>query len=595
MEMRSGGAGRELASRNHGIDAMDDAAPPESPAGVHAPASISGPMAEEVSQAKARLGVCLFALAYMAVWAFFSGAVSRAIVWTVGGYTAFSAFWFALVRLRPGEFAWRRISVIVGDLGINTFFMHALQAKGAFFYPLYLWIIVGNGVRYGPRYLMLAMAVGVAYFGPMLFWSPYWKANAVAGSGLLAGLVVLPVFYLALIRNLHLANARLSREVERSQAAVRAKTEFLANMSHELRTPMNGVIGIAELMRATSLTDTQQEYLRLIQRSAGSLLQIIDDILELSRIEAGKINLSPVALDLAEIVDDVYHLLQPGAREKKLEIRVVHPAKSQRAFVGDSTRIRQILINLVGNAVKFTERGHIDIAYSASPRPDGRAGVSFRIADTGVGIPRDKLDQVFGKFERAESPGRKAGGSGLGLAISRLLARMMEGDLTVSSELGQGSVFTVTMVLEPTDEPPATAPRATDAAWSNYSMRALVVEDHPVNRLVIRGYLETLGLSVVSVEDGRSALQRVREQSFDLVIMDVRLPVMDGLEATRRIREEEGEGQHLPIVALTANAFAEDREACLRAGMDLHLRKPMQLEDLRDAIEILGERGLLEL
>ncbi len=585
-----------MVNGKHGVD--DTTLNPTDPAtatpAVAAGQPTSGPVVEELSQAKARFGVSVFALVYLAGWSFFSGSADLLIAGMLVGYTLFSAAWIALVKLRPGEVVWRRLTVIFSDLGINTFFMHALQAKGAFFYPMYLWIIVGNGVRFGPRYLTLAMAVGVAYFGPMLFWSDYWQANAVAGSGLLAGLVVLPMFYLTLIRNLHQANARLSEEVERSQAAARAKTEFLANMSHELRTPMNGVIGVTELMRATPLTDVQKQYLEIIRRSAGSLLHIIDDVLELARIEEGKISLNPVALDLEAIIDDVYNLLQPGAEEKGLKIRVIHPAQSPRSFIGDPTRIRQILINLVGNAIKFTERGHVDVAYRASRREDGRADVSLRVADTGVGIAGDKLGHVFGKFERVEGRSGRAGGSGLGLAISRHLARMMDGDIAVSSELGKGSVFTVTMALEPSDLPPAAEALCADTPRRSYDMNVLVVEDNPVNQLVIQGYLETLGLSVETAGDGRGALERIRKKSFDLVFMDVRLPGIDGLETTRQIRAEETGGRHVPIVALTANAFAEDRQACLEAGMDLHLRKPMQLEDLQGAIETLEQRGLVE-
>ncbi len=564
----------------------------ESARGLKVDPSTSGPVREELSQAKARLGVCVFALLYMAGWTYFSGPIGRTVVWAVGGYAVFSAIWLVLVRLRPGEVAWRRVTVIFGDLGINTFFMHALQAKGAFFYPIYLWIIVGNGVRFGPRYLMLAMAVGVAYFGPMLVWSPYWRANTVAGSGLLAGMVVLPMFYLSLIRNLHQVNARLREEVERSQAAVRAKTDFLANMSHELRTPMTGVIGIAEVMQKTSLTATQKRYLGLIQSSAGSLLAIIDDVLELSRIEESKVVLRPVPLNLEVIVGDVLNLLRPGAEEKGLEIQVTHPAASAPPMLGDPLRIRQILINLVANSIKFTDRGRIEVAYRLADRSDGRVEVCFDIADTGIGIPREKLEKIFGKFEQVEATsGRRFGGSGLGLSISRHLARLMEGDVEVSSALGKGSTFTATLLLEPCQEQPATA-LSDESAERRFDMKALVVEDNPVNQLVTTGFLENLGLTVVAVSDGETALERAGAQSFDVIFMDVRLPGIDGLETTRRIRAGET-GRRVPIVALTANAFAEDREACLEAGMNLHLRKPMRLENLKAAIETLGERGLL--
>lgn len=355
---------------------------------------------------------------------------------------------------------------------------------------------------------------------------------------------------------------------------------------------MTGVIGIAEVMQKTSLTATQKRYLGLIQSSAGSLLAIIDDVLELSRIEESKVVLRPVPLNLEVIVGDVLNLLRPGAEEKGLEIQVTHPAASAPPMLGDPLRIRQILINLVANSIKFTDRGRIEVAYRLADRSDGRVEVCFDIADTGIGIPREKLEKIFGKFEQVEATsGRRFGGSGLGLSISRHLARLMEGDVEVSSALGKGSTFTATLLLEPCQEQPATA-LSDESAERRFDMKALVVEDNPVNQLVTTGFLENLGLTVVAVSDGETALERAGAQSFDVIFMDVRLPGIDGLETTRRIRAGET-GRRVPIVALTANAFAEDREACLEAGMNLHLRKPMRLENLKAAIETLGERGLL--
>ena len=551
---------------------------------------------EEASQAKARLGVCLFALAYVAGWSAYSGPVRPLIIWVLLGYTVFSGGWMLLIRARPTIVPWRRALVIVGDLGINTFFMHMLQAKGAFFYPMYLWIIVGNGVRYGPRYLLAAMAVGVAYFGPMLAFSSYWRTNAVAGSGLLAGLIVLPLFYLSLIRNLHTANARLREEVDRSQAASRAKTAFLANMSHELRTPMSGVLGVTELMRMTPLSPSQTEHLDLIQRSANSLLKIIDDVLELSKIEAAKVRLKKEPLDLKQICEDVYHLLRPNAEQKGLDLRLSFAADATRDFLGDSTRIRQILFNLTGNAIKFTDRGHVTLDLRTDSARVGPVQVYFRVIDTGIGIHRDQLSQIFDKFEQAESPeGRRSQGTGLGLAISRHLAELMNGEISVDSEIGKGSTFTVVLSLEPNPEPPKSiAPQPQPGTPLASALRVLVVEDNPVNQLIIRSFLERLEASVVVTEAGESALAILRQQTFDLVFMDIQLPDMDGLEVTRRIRNSEGAGRRVPVVALTANAFVEDREASLAAGMDLHLRKPIQLSDLELALETLRDQGLLE-
>ena len=551
------------------------------------------PIREELSQAKARLGVCIFALVYIASWSIFAETVTPVIVWVLLGYTAFSSGWVILVRLHPGQYVWRRILVIFTDLGINTFFMHILQAKGAFFYPMYLWIIVGNGMRYGPRYLVLAMVVSVAYYAPMLWLSPYWRLNWVTGSGLLAGLIVLPMFYRTLIRNLHDANRRLTQELARSQAAVQAKNTFLANMSHELRTPMSGILGVAELMRKTPLEPSQGEHLDLIQRCTSSLLTIIDDVLDFAKIEAGEIRLKHVPLNLRAILGDTCHLMEPVAKEKGLDLQLRLPDQAQWAFLGDPTRIRQILFNLLGNAVKFTERGRVVVDYHCEERDDDRSLIRVQVIDSGVGIPKDKWDQIFDRFERVESFAlQHQRGSGLGLAISRHLARMMGGDITVHSEPGQGSTFTLTLPLVPRHDISPCHPRITPDVNASYSLSALVVEDNPVNSLVIRSLLEHLGASVAVEEDGLAALSRLGNQTFDVIFMDIRLPKLDGLETTRRIRAGEDEKEHVPIVALTANAFAEDHAACLEAGMDIYLRKPLQLSELQSTLESLEQSGL---
>lgn len=549
---------------------------------------------EELSQAKARLGVCILALAYIGAWTLLSKPVGPIIGWAVGAYAVFSAAWIVLVAYRPGRVRWRRVLVIVSDLGINSLFLHLLQEKGAFFYPVYLWIIVGNGMRYGPRYLVLATITAVAYFAPMLALSPYWKQNQAAGSGLLAGMVVLPLFYLALIRRLHETNLQLAAEVERSQAAVHAKNNFLANMSHELRTPMNGVIGVAELLRLTPLDDQQESYVELVERSANALLLIIDDILDFSRLEAGRIELQREPLDVERIMRDVFDLLIPSAEEKGLTLHLEIPRAAQRAFVGDATRIRQILFNLLGNAVKFTERGRIELRYRADLRDDGRWSVRFIVADTGVGIAEDNLERIFEKFERAQTRlDHQVGGSGLGLAIGRQLARMMGGDIAVASRPGAGATFTAWLVLEAGDQLPERPSRARALPAEIRGLRALVVEDNAANRLVICSFLDQLGITHTTAADGESAVSRWRALAPDVILMDVRLPNLDGLEATRRIRASEPDDRHVAIVAVTANASKSDAAQCLGAGMDLFLAKPLHLEDLADAIQSLLDRGLV--
>ncbi len=564
------------------------------------------PVVEEISQAKARLGVSAFALLYLAGWALFHRTVPNIAMGVVSFYLFFSGVWLWWVIRDPRPMPWRRITVIFGDLGINSFFLYKMGPIGTFFYPMYLWIIVGNGLRFGPRYLSIAMAVGVSFFVPVLWWTPYWRANRVAGLGLLAGLVILPLFYRALLRRLHAAKRRLEEEIERAEAASLAKSEFLANMSHELRTPMTGILGVSELLGRSSLQEGQNRQLALIQDSARSLLTLIDDLLDFSRIESGRVELHIEPFSPRRLVTDVLELLRPRAPGLQLRLDL-DPALSD-AYLCDATRLRQILFNLVGNAIKFTAEGEVRVTLKvAELLADGRHRLCLEVRDTGVGIPEGELERIFDKFEQVETRrDRRYGGTGLGLAISRHLVRRMGGEIDVESQVGHGTSFRVTLDLAVApdgagaegSEGAALASRSQGPASNEVSfpgLRALVVDDNPVNLLVTSEYLKVLDVEPVVVEDGASALELVAtDETFDLVFMDIQLPGMDGLETTRRIRVAEPDDRHLPIVALTANVAPEDRRACLDAGMDLTVHKPMAIADLRAAMEDLQSRGLLQ-
>ncbi len=566
---------------------------------------------EEVKQAFARLAVCVVALLYMGGWSIFAQPIPRRAVLLVSVYALISIAWILAVRAWPGHYPARRIATIFGDLGINTFFMHFLQAKGAAFYPMYLWIIVGNGVRFGPRYLVPATGVGVLYFFPMLFWSPYWRANLVAGIGLGVGLIILPAFYLSLIRRLHTANERLGDELERSNAATEAKSQFLANMSHELRTPMSGVLGVSDMLRGTNLDDEQKKLLDLIQSSASSLLRILDDVLTFSRLEAGKVTIEKTAVGLRPSFEQVLALLAPVAEAKQLDLTWNLRGLADEgladegladgempAVLADATRIRQILFNLIGNAIKFTEHGRVHVSCSWRREGASTATLTVEVADSGVGIADEALEHVFEAFEQAEGRrARRFEGTGLGLSISRRLARDMGGDIRAVSELGRGSTFTVELPLELAN------PEATDADTCERDTHAeptlpllgnaLVVDDNGINRLVTSSFLNNLGVSTVLASDGLEALERLQQQTFDIVFMDIQMPRLDGLEATRRIRARENAAERVPIVALTANAGEQDRQECLEAGMDEHLRRPFTERDLRLTLCQLGQKGLI--
>jgi signal transduction histidine kinase/ActR/RegA family two-component response regulator len=373
--------------------------------------------------------------------------------------------------------------------------------------------------------------------------------------------------------------------VERSnlevQAAMRVKSDFLARMSHEIRTPMNGVLGVAELLSESPLDPQQSEYVETIRGSGTLLLSIIDDILDFSKIEAGMLRVSPVPSDPRRIVQDVVRSFQPRARKQGIALECqVSPAVPACVLV-DPMRLRQILTNLVGNAVKFTERGSVRVSLDSRSGDAETCELRCAVSDTGVGIPADRLERIFESFAQADdSTSRQFGGTGLGLTISRELARLMQGRIEVASTLSQGSEFVVVLplrVLAPQVEE-LRPPR--DSAPARWHARVLVAEDNPVNQMVARRLIEKTGCRVDSVANGRECLAALARERYDLVFMDCGMPEMDGFEATRRIRAGEREGQHLPIIALTASAFPGDVEACRNAGMDDFVSKPFGTDNL---------------
>ena len=387
------------------------------------------------------------------------------------------------------------------------------------------------------------------------------------------------------------ANIELQARTRELAEASRVKSQFLANVSHEIRTPMNGIVGMARLLQESALAPAQREYAEIIVSSAQSLLRIIDDILDSSKIEAGVLELHVSDFDLRRVVDDVMRLLAPEARAKGIGLSAaVDPAVAE-AVRGDPGRVRQALVNLVGNAVKFTEEGAVTVLVEPVRGAGETHMVRFEVRDTGIGISADARDRLFRPFSQADSSTtRRFGGTGLGLAISRRLVEMMGGRVEVRSEEGKGSTFSFTVPLEPAD--PAAVARANAEAAAAASLpdvadstvprrgRVLVAEDNAVNQKVTVRMLERLGFAAHLVGTGQEAAAAARRERYDAILMDGQMPGMDGYEATSRIRAYEGPVRHTPIIALTAGAMRADRERCMAAGMDDYLAKPISPEQL---------------
>ncbi|MDI1326671.1 MAG: response regulator [Brevundimonas sp.] len=462
------------------------------------------------------------------------------------------------------------------------------------------YVLVFAQLRSSPRqaivisspYGVAAVIIAASLWGTPTFWQ-FLAVVPFTGAGLVV-LVMMTMLREERIRAFQEHQSHLIEELEtardRANAANDAKSSFLGVISHELRTPMNGVLGAAQLLGATRLEPTQREYLSIIRNSGDNLLSLLNDILDMTKIEAGKMTFEVVDVSIEDLHKRVTGPFQAQAEAKGLTFSTRFEGDVPSVVRGDPLRVCQVIHNLLSNAVKFTDRGEVTYVVRGERLAGDRVRFDFAVTDSGAGISPEDLARLFQPFTQVDgSSTRRFGGTGLGLTIARRMANIMNGDINVTSTVGEGSTFTFSVETDVVEWARQEAAEPIDAEVSDgQALNVLVVEDHPVNRMILEAWLGSAGHASVSAENGQIAIDMAQDQTFDLIIMDVNMPVMDGLTATRAIRAGQGANRETPIVVLSASARSEDHAAGLDAGADAYLNKPIDFAALAHLMNRVG-------
>jgi two-component system sensor histidine kinase RpfC len=547
----------------------------------------------EHEQALVRLAIASLILSYLWGLSYFN-ASSAGQLWPMLMVmlveTAVGIGLVALIAVAPATCHWRRWLGMLADYGTLTGLMILSPVALAPLYVIILWVTIGNGLRYGGRYLLSASALGLAAFLGVVSATAYWRQQPYLAVGLAIGLVAIPLYMLSLLRALSLAIAQ-------ARQANAAKSRFLATMSHEFRSPLNGIIGMSELLHATRMGPEQREYAQVIHTSAQTLLLLVDDVLDISAIEAGKLTRKDVDFNLHELVGRVSTMVHQPAADKGLLLTTRIDDDVPVRLHGDGAHLTQVLLNLMHNAVKFTERGSVGLRVLLRSAKDGELRLCFSVRDTGIGILPEDKERIFQAFEQVDSgPARRFGGTGLGTTIAKTLTHLLDGQIGLEDNPGGGSHFWVEIPMRVQGEAES-APEhghggkvvAFDDPFVRHKarvrpLRILVADDQQANRTVLCRILERAGHRVQQACDGEQALDQLETDTLDLAIVDMHMPRISGLDVLRQLRYMQAGGKLTPVLVLSADATTQAARDAEEAGAPAFLTKPVMVAKLLETI-----------